>query len=68
LYLFSDGFFDQFGWRNNKKFMKKNFKNLLLEIQNVPMRAQRLLLENSFNNWKGDLEQIDDVLVMGIEL
>lgn len=68
IYLFSDGFIDQFGWRNNKKFMKQNFKNLLLQIQNIPMRAQRLLLENSFNNWKGDLEQLDDVLVMGIEL
>lgn len=68
LYLFSDGFADQFGWRNNKKFMKKNFKKLLLEIQDVPLRSHRLLLENSFNNWKGDLEQVDDIVVIGVQI
>jgi len=68
IYLFSDGFIDQFGWRNNKKFMKRNFKELLLEIQNVPVQAQKVLLENSLNNWKGDLEQLDDIIVIGIEV
>jgi serine phosphatase RsbU (regulator of sigma subunit) len=68
VYLFSDGFVDQFGWRTNKKFMKQNFINLLIQIQNIPMRAQQLLLENAFNNWKGDFEQIDDVMVLGIQL
>jgi len=68
IYLYSDGYIDQFGWRNNKKFMKRNFKNLLLEIQNVPMKAQRLLMENSFQNWKGDLDQLDDVLVIGVQV
>lgn len=68
IYLYSDGFIDQFGWRNNKKFMKKNFKELLVDIQNVPLRAQRVLLENSLNNWKGDLEQVDDIIVIGIEV
>ena len=66
--MFTDGIVDQFGWRNNKKFMIKKFKELLLEIQNVPMRAQKLIFENTFNNWKGDIEQFDDILVMGFQI
>jgi len=68
IYLFSDGYVDQFGWRNNKKYMKKNFKKLLLEVQKVPMKAQKMLLENSFKNWKGDLDQVDDIVVLGMEI
>jgi serine phosphatase RsbU (regulator of sigma subunit) len=68
IYMFSDGFVDQFGWRTDKKFMTRNFKSLLLEIQNVPMKAQKVLLENAFNNWKGDVEQLDDILVMGLQM
>ena len=68
IYMFTDGIVDQFGWRNNKKFMIKKFKELLLEIQNVPMRAQKLIFENTFNNWKGDIEQFDDILVMGFQI
>jgi len=68
IFLFSDGFIDQFGWRSNKKYLKRNFKNLLLENQSVPLKAQRLLLENALNNWKGDLEQVDDIVVLGFEI
>jgi serine phosphatase RsbU (regulator of sigma subunit) len=68
IYLFSDGFIDQFGWRNNKKFMKRKFKSFLIDIQSVPMKGQKLLLENNFNNWKGDLEQVDDIVILGIEV
>ena len=68
IYLFSDGYKDQFGWRSNKKLNLNNFRELLLSVQNVPMKAQKLLLENNFNNWKGDLEQIDDIMVMGIRI
>jgi serine phosphatase RsbU (regulator of sigma subunit) len=68
IYMFSDGYVDQFGWRSNKKYMTSNFKNLLTEIQNVPMKAQKLLLENTLNNWKGDLEQVDDILVIGLQI
>jgi len=68
LYLTSDGYIDQFGWRNNKKFMKRKFRELLKEIQSVPVAAQKVLLENRLENWKGDLEQLDDILVLGIEI
>lgn len=68
IYLFSDGYKDQFGWRSNKKFNLDNFRKLLLSVQNVPMKAQKLLLENNLKNWMGDMEQIDDIMVMGIRI
>ena len=68
IYLFSDGYKDQFGWRSNKKFNLDNFRKLLLSVQNVPMKAQKLLLENNLKNWMGDMEQIDDIMVIGIRI
>ena len=68
IYLFSDGYADQFGWRNNKKFSMNNFRELLRSIQNVPMKAQKVLLENNLKNWMGDLEQIDDIMIIGLEI
>jgi len=68
LYMFSDGYYDQFGGENNKKFMITRFKNLLLQNANEPTKKQYDLLETSFNNWKGDGGQIDDVLVVGIRV
>ena len=62
IYLFTDGYKDQFGWRSNKKF------KLLLSLQNVPMKAQKLLLENNLKNWMGDMEQIDDIIVVGLKI
>ncbi|MEX0986212.1 MAG: SpoIIE family protein phosphatase [Bacteroidales bacterium] len=68
IYLFSDGFVDQFGGPSGKKFMSKNFKNLLLEIQELPMDKQRDKLENELVSWMGDISQIDDILVIGIKI
>jgi len=68
IYLFSDGYIDQFGWRSDKKFNMNNFREFLLSIQNVPMKAQKLLLENNLINWMGDMDQIDDILVIGIKI
>ena len=68
VYLFSDGYRDQYGWRNGTKFKLKNFKQLLLDIQHVPMTAQKVLLENNLSNWQGDLEQVDDIMVIGVQL
>jgi serine phosphatase RsbU (regulator of sigma subunit) len=68
VYLFSDGYVDQFGWRANTKYKMKNFKQLLQDIQQVPMRAQKVLLENNLDNWKGELDQLDDIMVIGIQL
>jgi len=66
-YLFSDGYVDQFG-SNGKKFMKKNFKRLLLDIQDHPMIKQKDILEETLKQWMGDTPQIDDILVLGIRL
>jgi serine phosphatase RsbU (regulator of sigma subunit)/ligand-binding sensor domain-containing protein len=65
-YLFSDGYIDQFGGPNGRKFMKKRFKRLLLDIQDYPMNKQKEILENNLNDWIGHSPQIDDILVMGI--
>ena len=66
VYLFSDGYPDQFGGPKDKKFMMKNFKKLLLSIQDKTMNEQKAILEETMAEWKGDSEQVDDILVMGV--
>ena len=66
-YIFTDGFADQFGGENGKKLMTKNSKELLVSVQNKNMDEQKILLKNHFDKWKGNLEQVDDVLVIGIK-
>ena len=68
LYTFSDGYPDQFGGPKGKKFMYKQFRNLLLEIHQKPMDDQYKLLHNTFEEWRGDLEQIDDVCIIGVRI
>ena len=68
LYLFSDGFVDQFGGADNSKFKAKNFRALIDQIQSRPMAEQGAMLEKAFDEWKGDYEQVDDVLVMGVRI
>jgi len=68
LYIFSDGYYDQFGGPNYQKFMKRNFQNLLLEISTKQMSEQREILINTFIEWKGDAEQIDDILIIGMRI
>ena len=68
LYLFSDGYSDQFGGAKGKKFMRKNFYNLLKSLSNLPAAQQSKELEKSFNEWKQDVTQVDDVCVMGIRI
>jgi len=68
IYLFTDGFIDQFGGEKNKKLNKTNFKDLLSTINEMNMDEQEAFLEYSFNNWKQDLDQTDDVLVVGIRV
>jgi len=69
LYLFSDGYRDQFGGPNkNSKFTKKRFKNLILTIQAYPFEKQKQLIDDTFLNWKGTNGQMDDVLVIGVQL
>ena len=64
-YLFSDGFIDQKGGQNNKKYLSKNFKNLLLEIHEQPMNDQKRILDKTIADWMGDNSQIDDIMVVG---
>jgi serine phosphatase RsbU (regulator of sigma subunit) len=66
LFLFSDGYPDQFGGPMGKKLMTKKFKEFLHSIQNLNMEEQGKTIEKFFEEWKGDVEQIDDVLVVGI--
>jgi PAS domain S-box-containing protein len=68
IYLFTDGFIDQFGGEKNKKLNKLNFRELLNTINDMKMDEQEAFLEYSFNNWKQDLDQTDDVLVVGIRI
>ncbi|MBN1187721.1 MAG: DUF4154 domain-containing protein [Bacteroidales bacterium] len=65
-YIFSDGFVDQFGGPQQKKFLSKNFKNVLLEIQHLDMIEQGKKLDTVFEEWKKEVDQIDDVTVIGI--
>ena len=69
LYMFSDGFQDQFGGLKGRKFLSKNFKKLLLEISHQTMPIQQLLLSQRFLEWKGEKNpQIDDITVLGIRV
>lgn len=68
IYLITDGYADQFGGPESKKFKAKNLKNLLVQISNEKINRQIEILRSTFFNWKGDLEQIDDVCIMGIEI
>ena len=68
LYVFSDGYVDQFGGENGKKFMAKRFKQLLLDIQDKPMDTQRDILDTNIIDWRGELDQVDDILVIGMRL
>jgi phosphoserine phosphatase RsbU/P len=67
-YLSSDGYADQFGGDNGKKFMVRRFHDLLMEIHLKDMDTQRELLNAAFEGWRKDHEQIDDVLVVGVAL
>lgn len=67
-YLFSDGYADQFGGQYGKKLHYMTFKKLLLEHAGESMEKQKLCLEKTFFEWKGDLNQVDDVLVVGIKV
>jgi serine phosphatase RsbU (regulator of sigma subunit) len=66
--LFTDGYKDQYGGKDNKKISSRRFKNLLTDSSNLPVQEQLAEIESFFDQWKGNQEQIDDVLVMGIEL
>jgi sigma-B regulation protein RsbU (phosphoserine phosphatase) len=68
IYLFTDGYADQFGGEKGKKFKYSKFKELLIENHEKTAREQKNILDNHFEKWKGDLEQVDDILVIGIKV
>jgi serine phosphatase RsbU (regulator of sigma subunit) len=68
IYLFSDGITDQFGGPKGKKFMKKRFYELLLSINPFTMNEQHQMIIQAFEGWRGELEQVDDVCVIGIRI
>ncbi len=68
LYLFSDGYYDQFGGSNNKKFMYKRFKQQFLDIRYNTMQSQERKLEEIFEQWRGTHFQIDDLLIIGVRI
>jgi serine phosphatase RsbU (regulator of sigma subunit) len=68
IYMFTDGFADQFGGESGKKFKAANFKKQLLSIQYESMEKQRRVIEKVFEEWKGNLEQVDDVCVIGVKV
>lgn len=68
IYMFTDGFADQFGGLKGKKFKYKPFRKLIAENSNLPMEQQRTHLDYSFEKWRGDFEQVDDICLIGIRL
>ena len=67
LYLFSDGFMDQFGGEKSRKYLKSNFKNLLIRISELPIDKQKTALYNELQTWMLNHEQVDDMLIIGLQ-
>lgn len=68
VYIFSDGYADQFGGPKGKKFMAGNFRTLLVEISKLPIEKQQATLNQTIEEWRGNLEQVDDILVIGVRV
>ena len=68
IYLTTDGFADQFGGVKNKKFMRKMLKHLISTSQKYSMSEQKQVLSEAYERWKGNNEQVDDILIIGIQV
>ncbi len=68
IYIFTDGYADQFGGEKGKKFKYKQLQELLISNSHLPMQEQKLILSNTIEKWMGNLEQVDDILVIGIKI
>ena len=68
VYTLTDGFQDQFGGPKGKKFMVKKMREYILSISHLPMKEQHINIKDTFNNWKGKMEQVDDVCVIGLRI
>jgi serine phosphatase RsbU (regulator of sigma subunit) len=65
-YLMTDGYVDQFGGKEDKKYSPKQFRSMLNNIQSEPMKSQLEIIKNSYFDWKNENKQIDDVLILGV--
>ncbi len=68
IYLFTDGYVDQFGGQEDKKFLRNQFKQVLLKIHKNPMEVQKEMLLDTYKIWKGSEDQVDDITVVGLKL
>jgi serine phosphatase RsbU (regulator of sigma subunit) len=68
IYLITDGYQDQFGGEKGKKFKASNLKELIVSIKSETMENQKNLIDEAFETWRGKLEQIDDVCIIGIRV
>ena len=68
IYMFSDGYADQFGGPRNKKFRYRQFQELLLSVYNLPLGEQKEKLYRTMIDWKGDNDQVDDILILGFRI
>ncbi|OFX46949.1 MAG: hypothetical protein A2046_12755 [Bacteroidetes bacterium GWA2_30_7] len=68
IYLFSDGYLDQFGGDENRKFNGAQFRELLLSINKLPAEEQKTIVSNTIEQWRGDNKQLDDMLILGIKI
>ncbi len=68
IYLFSDGYADQFGGEKGKKFMYKSFKDMLIKFHQRPLSEQKTAIKNIFYDWKGENDQVDDICVLGLKI
>jgi serine phosphatase RsbU (regulator of sigma subunit) len=67
-YLFSDGFSDQFGGKDEKKFKHRRFREMIESVESLSMKKQKEIIERTFNEWKGEVPQVDDILVFGFRV
>jgi serine phosphatase RsbU (regulator of sigma subunit) len=68
VYVFSDGYADQFGGPDNFKFLTKRFRELLLEIHQMPLKEQQQVLHTTIREWMGNYEQLDDITIIGVKI
>lgn len=68
IYTFTDGYADQFGGPKGKKFKYKQLEEILVSISTLPIQKQKTILTQKFERWKGNLEQVDDVLIIDVRV
>ena len=68
IFTFTDGYGDQFGGPEGKKFKHKKLRDIFVQVSEMPINKQKEIIANTFESWKGELEQVDDVLVIGVRV